>query len=390
MTDACVQGHTVVITDRGGLSKLYQLDDLSLVQWERTVDDKSRARVELTGRACEAQSNVLAAIEPRRHEVVIYRGAERVWEGPIVDKTLRPGSATILAADVLEYLDGRALSKYWPGPENGGPELMGDRIEEIINHELSTTYFSPGIEPSHEAVVLAWEEVDPPANVLPYLEVRPGSVLTRTETLPFEMTVYEHLKNLARGGMDFTTIGRRILIWDSAEEIGRSPMLTNADFYGDPAVHASGEDLVVVQHVIAQPDDSEEDYDPNSTDNVGSAIRGGIVPDNYYGPWTRIHTRSEDDGNAPSQEALRTQALSVSVGRWPVPTQITMGSGTSLRLSDRLTAQHLVAGTTLPVRAEVYGRTVNQDMRLQSVTFQETGSGESISASLTSWGGLTE
>ena len=44
------------------------------------------------------------------------------------------------------------------------------------------------------------------------------------------MTVGEHLRNLAEGGLDFTVIGRRLLIWDSATSIGRTRQLTDADF----------------------------------------------------------------------------------------------------------------------------------------------------------------
>lgn len=394
--NGCVENHYAVITDRGGKDRVSVLTDLTEVRWERTVDDIATAVVEVSGDACRDQADRLGLIEARRHELVIYRGEDRVWEGPIVAVKWGLDSVTIQAHDVLEYLDGRAITEYWPGPENGGPELMGDRIEEIIRFELSNAYLLPGYTIHDvDGWIPSWDisdtntwTVNPPIHVLEHLEVSPGEVLTRTETLPFEMTVYEHLSNLAEGGLDYTTIGRKILIWDSREEIGRTRTLTSKDFSGDVEIASRGQDLVSVQHVIASPNTDEEENPATSTDNVGSAYREDFstLESFYYGPWTKIHTRGEDDGNEPSQEALRTQALALSVRGIPLPTEIEVGGSSSLRLDHTLTINHLIAGTTVPVLAEMAGRTLNQLQRFTRIQVTETANGENISVSLEPFG----
>lgn len=377
----CVEGHTIFVTDRGGGNRKMQLIDVSMVRWGRQLDDVSTARVEISGAACRRQSGNLAQIEPRRDELVIYRGDTRVWEGPIRSVEYGLDRVAISADDVLEYVFHRPLTKYWPGPDNGGPSLMGDRIEQIIQYELATNYIAPGASVS----VPAWENLTPAINVLPYLDVRPGSVQTRTETYPFEMTVGEHLDTLARGSLDYTTVGRRILIWDRRETIGQTRILSEADFYGTPKIYASGGDLISVMHVVASMDEEDENGDPippTSTEHVGSAIRDSEW---FYGPWAKLHTRaSEDSSNAPSQAALVTQALAQSAGGVPVPVDLAVSSGASLRLDHTLTILDLVPGVEMPVRAELYGRTIQQVLRLKSVSVTENASGEAVTVTLNS------
>jgi hypothetical protein len=252
----CVQTHQAMIFDRGGVRRLWQLIDLSSVKWGRELDGISTAELTILGEACADQADVLAKIEPRRHELVLFRNGERVWEGPIVQVGWFKDRATLLAHDVLEYLKWTTLSQPWPNEEGGGPPLMLDRVAEIITHELTVPYsMMVGTGSAiREVTVPRWENIDPPATVLPHIEVRsPGTVLTRSETEAFEMTVFEHIQNLARGGMDFTAIGRKILFWDRKDTIGRTRTLTDNDFYGEIEVFASGTDHYSVAHVVAQP-----------------------------------------------------------------------------------------------------------------------------------------
>lgn len=251
--EPCIEVHQAMIYDRGGTRRLWQLVDVAQVQWRRARSKQSTADLTITGEACRDQADVLALIEPRRHELVLFRNGERVWEGPIVQVGWFKDRATILAHDVTEYIRYTPLSKDWPNIEGGGPLLMTDRVRDILEYELTTPYvMSVGTgEATHDVTVPRWENLEAPANILPFLDVRNGGVLTRSDTLGFELTVFEHLQNLARSGLDYTTVGRKILIWDSADTIGRTRTLTDNDFYGDIQVYASGTDHFSVAHVVA-------------------------------------------------------------------------------------------------------------------------------------------
>ncbi|QWY84820.1 minor tail protein [Microbacterium phage Jefe] len=385
--DDCVQGHTALIYDRGGTNRWRQLVDLTSVRWGRTLDAFTDSEIILAGRSCDAQANVITGIEPRRHELVLWRGSERVYEGPILDVKTYRDRAVIRANDIGEYLKGTTLSQDYPWNTgetvSASSALMTERVADILGIELTEGYnMVVGTGGAAMTVyVPRWEELDPPANVLPHIEIRrSNTLLTRSNTLAFEMSVAEHLQNLSEGGLDFTTVGRKLLIWDSAQSIGRTRVVTDADFDGELEIIKSGSDHYSISHVSAQRDPDE---DASSVPSVGNA--GGQNP--YYGVWTNIVSLSSEDGDSkPTQDALNSQAQRDQVGRTPVPLEIRVPDDASLRTSRGLGINTLVPGVIMPVRADMNIRQVQQDQRLNKMTVTETAEGEKIGVTLSSWG----
>lgn len=379
MADDCVQRHQAVLYDRGGVRRIDQVVDLASVSWSRAIGRKTQATVRLSGRACRAQSTLLGTVQPRRHELVIFRGQDRVWEGPIVQAESTSTGFTIIANDILDYVEHRALTVPWPSPDNGGQPYMVDRIREILEHELATDYAID--TPDGPVTVPAWENLDPPINVLPHLDVRGGTTRTYAETAPFEMTVGEHLYNLGRSlGVSFTALGRSLVVWDGS--IGRLRPVTEADFSGDFTISSDGADFFNVAHVSAESQDE---------DAPSPIIAGHAVSDlDYYGPWERIASaESEDTSDAgPSEDALATQARRSLAGRYPVPMALLTGEGSSLRLSPGITINQLVAGVEIPVVAEQNIRRVKQVQVLQELRVAETAEGESVAVTLSGLGRL--
>lgn len=382
--EACVSLHSVMIYDRGGMNRLDQLVDVAEVEWVRERDQVTGARVVLSGRACRAQAPFLTSVAAMRHELVIFRGNDRVWEGPILEVRWFANRVELVAHDVFEYVNWSPLTKDWPNSDGGGPAYMTERAQQILEHELSTPYLMDiGAGP---VTVPRWEGIDPPANVLPHLDVRQSlgssGILTRSSTLAFEMTVGEHLRNLAEGGLDYTVIGRQLLVWDSARSIGRTRPVTDSDFYGDLQVIASGTDYGAIAHVSASRDESGEG--PPLPLAVGNA--GGV--DDFYGVWTRlVSLASEEGSDTPNQLALNSQARRQLVGRSPVPTVILIPDG-GLRLSHDLRINDLIPGVTIPVRATLNLRPVSQDQRLDKIVVTETPEGETVKISLSPAGAL--
>ena len=380
MNDRCVTGHTVQIVDRGGSGKIAQLRNLTSVEWGRVLEGKSLSTIKLTGRNCDQQADELSKIQARRHELVVFRGGDRVWEGPIKTVNTTRGYAEITAADGSEYLDFTPLSKAWP-LDTGTPGAvtsarMTYRVATILAYELATAYSmivgTGGA--AHTVTVPRWEGVTPPANLLPNLEVRHSeTLLTRSDTLPFEMSVGEHLYNLSEGGLAYTWIGRKLLVWDVASSIGSIKTLTEADFYGDPSVRQSGGDHWSISHRRAQ---QNEDAAAPSVGNAGG-------PDDYYGVWTHIVSSSEEDGaDAPTQDALNSQTQRDLVGRNPVPLTLSLPTGAGLRLGADLTINHLVPGVEVPVLAKLNLRQMSQRQRLSELKVTETADGEKIAVTL--------
>lgn len=368
----CVTNHRAMIYDRGGFRRVSELVDLTEVRWTRVRDSASEASVRLVGRACHAQADRLREVESSRHELVIFRGTDRVWEGPIRQVQTTGSSAEIFALDVKEYLDYTSMSVEWEAP-GSQTVLMGDRLEEIIVHELTTPY---GMTTNSGTVVVPrWETISTPINVLPHLDVRPGSIYTTAGAEAFEMKVGEFLDDRADGGLDYTTVGRRLIIWDSAISLGRTRTLTDADFEGDIILTQAGDQHVSISHLSASRDEDDT--------RVGHA--GG--ENDYYGVWeTIVSQQSESGSDDPNQTALNSQAQRALTHKTPVPLEMSIPAG--LRLSDTLSVHDLVPGAIMPVLAGMNIRPVSQDQMLDQVTVTEGPEGESISVKLSPWGDI--
>lgn len=387
--EQCISLHRVMIHDRGGVQRVHQLVDITSVKWTRKLDNTSEAEIILAGQSCGQQADVIndVAAAVRRYEMVIFRGNVRVWEGPVVQVTTTRTTAVFIAHDVKEYLDQTPLSKDWPTTTALYP--MTDRISAILDYELTVPYnMRIGTGGAGTVVqVLRWELLDPPANIYPFIDVRPSTTLyTRSDTVAFQMMVGEHLDNLADGNLNYTVVGRSLVIWDSAFSIGRTRTVTDADFSGDVTVISAGTEHASVGHVSASRPEEATAPVAGVVPGVGNA--GGVHP--YYGVWTMINSLEQEEGqDTPTQDELNSQAQRVIVGRTPVPTEIRVPDGASLTLSHDLTINDLVPGVIIPVLADLNIRRVSQDQRLSVLTVAETPDNETIQVTLISAGDVT-
>jgi len=369
----CVSGHSAFIYDRGGRTRVGQLVDLTEVTWERDRDSVSDATIVVQGAACRAQQKLIKKIIPRRHELVIFRGEDRVWEGPISLVGDEADKLTLAAKDVGWYLFNTPLSKLWDNSSNGGGITeWTTRLEQIITYELTTSRQGRTVG-GGTVTIPGWETLSPPVNILPFLKVYhfPNEVRTSAKTLPFQMTIGEHLAGAARtGGLDYTTVGRAIHLWDTSRSLGRTRTLTEKDFFGPIIVTAYGSDHTQIAYVAGHE----------------GAYGEAVNPDNLalYGPWTRVYTPYNEEGTvAPTVGQLNGQAARNTSGRSPVPVEVRVPDNSTIRLSDSLTINHLVPGVQMPLLATLNARAQNQLQKLDHVTVKETSKGETIQVTLT-------
>lgn len=375
----CITNHRAFIFDRGANRRISPIVNLSEVEWNRTRDGVSDAKIRIEGDYCTRQMKVIEGVRSKRHELILYRGLSRVWEGPIFGVETGTGYAEIRARDVLSYLGGQPLTQTWDNTEatGVGSQPVTTRMGNIITYEMThgrTQQVWDGLAWVDYAVP-AWESVDPPINVVPYLDVRhfPNEAQTSMKTVPYQMSVLEHLKERARyGGMDYTALGRKILLWDTSRNLGRIRTLTAADFLGArPIVSEYGAD-----HTQAA-------YSVGSDGSYGQALN----PDNldYYGPWTTMYTvYNEDATDAPTQAELDSQARRNTSGRSPAPLEVRIPDNSSIVLSDTLTIDMLVPGVQVPLLATLNARNISQMQKLDHVRVSERAdSGESVQVILT-------
>jgi hypothetical protein len=370
----CVEQHSVYIFDRGGMLRIAQLLDVSSITWRRDRDGVSEADVRIEGSACSAQAKILAAIEPMRSEMVIFRGNERVWEGPVWRVGWHSTWVEVNAHDVAQYLFGTPLSKAYDNryradhDADGNPTHIYTQPTEVLNRIKNILDYEMDV----------WEALSPPINVMPHVVYHhsAGEPKTTSYTKPYEMTVGEHIAHLAHySGIDYTTVGRAIHFWDVDQHLGQTRALTDNDFFSEVIITAYGADLTTRAIVISE--------DGAYGDAIGTTP-GEIAGRAYYGPWTSIHTSFNENGtDAPTQGELDSQAQRALAGRNPVPVEVRVPDGSGIRLNETLTIHDMVPGTKMPVLATLNARQMSQMQKLDFLVVTETPDGETIQVTLT-------
>jgi hypothetical protein len=353
--------HTAELFDRGGKKKIGSLGPLTRVKWERRRDDISIAQIWI-GTVDKSCAEVLRLAETNRTELVIFRGNKRVWEGPVNRIAYQGASVEIEAKDLMYYVQ-RTIMRNEYDSRFPNVEYVLDRVKRIMTAELARK-----------------EALDPSTNLLNhvrylYAPAETDDARTAAHTLPYEMTVFQHVDNYAwRGGLDYTVVGRSIMFFDAHTRIGQTPMVTADDFIGDPVITQYGAELTTY---VAMTD---------GKGNWGEA--GGIDP--YYGEWEVLHQAyDENAGSAdpaaplPTVAEMTSQAKRSYVQGMRPALVVRVPDNTRLNPKGVLTIEDLVPGVWIPLTANLPGRTISQMQKLDNMSVEETGeNGEEIQVTL--------
>lgn len=352
--------HQAFIYDRGGLRQIGKFENLTRVRWERKRDDPSQATV-FTKTPSPRCAKMMGMVEAGRHELVIFRGNKRVWEGPITHVAYTFYTVEVSATDVMQYVKRTIMrNEYDDRYPNNGPVI--DRIDRVLTAELARK-----------------EALNPPVNVLAHVQyvlaTPPAEDAgTAAHSLPYELTAFQMIDTYAaRGGIDYTVIGRRILFYDVHTTIGQTAMVTNADFLDSPIVTQYGNELGTY---VAMTD---------GKGNFGSA--GGVDP--YYGEWEMLFDAYDEnagpveDNEPPSVAELTSQAVrSLGQSRIP-PIVVRVPDNAQMNPNGVLQFDDLVCGVHIPLQIDVPGRTVSQMQKLDRLVVEETADdGEAIKVTL--------
>jgi len=226
-----------------------------------------------------------------------------------------------------------------------------------------------------KAEIARREGENPPVNVLPYgLIYTSGSdTQTRRSTPAYCSTVYEELDNMAEhAGLDYTVIGRRLVMADVHTVFHTTPEVSEADFRGDVIVTAYGMQMASVAAAT----------DGNGVYGVAGA------PDPYYGSWEVLVNSTNEEGDTsttpttPDPSVFADQARAALAGTNPVPYLVRLPENTSLVPGGRLSFDDLVPGARVPLRATLTARRYSMMQKLDSVTVTDSKDGEDIQISL--------
>lgn len=358
----------VFVYRRGGKERVAELTGCSHVEWNRVRDDISTARIVVNSWDIDC-GNLLASLDAWAYEIVIVRengySTDRVWEGPITLLTYKTDSVEIDAKDVMGYAYRRIIKQKMSDSANG--DTVTSRAARVLQN-----VFAPD---------------DP--NLLAYLTVmaRVDDAMQYRSIPAYSRTAFEEIDDMAaNAGLDYTAVGRSILLWGTKHRIGTLPEFRDKDLGNAPIVSVYGMSMANVYSVS----------DGNGIH--GEAYRGGVDPvagttDERYGLVEMLSSSWASDTAAEqgtyTQEGLNTVTASFEESaersisdRYPVPVVVRVPDNTSLNPDTVISIQHLVPGVVIPLRSTATLRKVVANQKLDSVKVIQADGKETISVTM--------
>jgi hypothetical protein len=340
------------LTDRGGRRILGQFDGTVEVRWSRRRDDVSQGSVHVRD-AGKSASSFMHSVEAVRHELLIVRNDEEVWQGPMMlPKQIGP-TAVFTARDMLFFTQRTVTKQAWSSAFPTSESVI-ERTERILRQEMipwdaAGARFLQGLRPVHGADDAGTGRVTP----------------------AYSQYVWDDMDALAaRSGMDYTVANRLLYLHDTHNFLSMGRRLTDDDFLNYLEISQYGTELAVVNYV---------------TDNQGRAKASRVV-DDYYGP-VELLASAYDLGNATSTEItdqeLQEQATRNARSRYPAPRVLRVPENSSLKPSvvDEL-MPWLVPGNGFEVYSNSSGREISNLQKLDKVDVIENVRGERVTVSL--------
>jgi hypothetical protein len=341
--------YEVYAADRGGYPLLGRLTPLSQLRWERTRDEMSGATVDIL-KPDQTCMTILQTLRAARHEVVVFRNGERVWEGPITRIEYGKEYVQIDAKDVLWYASRTALN---PGFDHrtaiaNAITVLSDVLEDCYGTALS----------------------DPRGlNVGKWLTPVYGDDDPKTARFQpaYSQTVYEMMESFAEdSGVDYVVVGRRILWFDTHLRGHVLPPMSDKHFLAGLIVTEYGSEMAT--RVIM-------------TDGQGSASIE-VAPTewtNYYGLMDKVITTTNEDTQGQAVEVTEREG-----GRYPAPLRVRVPDGTGLSPDAPVTIQQLIPGAAIPLRSEGTCRDVEGWQKLDAIQVSWTPEGETVAVTMSS------
>jgi hypothetical protein len=322
------------------------------------------------------------------HEIVVFGDGKRVWEGPITRLQFKPGQVQVEAKDCMAYLYRRVMRQGY-----------NDTYRKVNGVEHR------GTSVVHRAARIAMNALayDDP-NVLPWLtEITHSTDAKQMRAVPdYSKMAWEEIDDLAaNAGLDYTTVGRRIIFWDTHYAIGRLPEMRDEHF-SEP-IHVTEYGAQLANFFVVTNNDGVwgaafRGLNPDDQNTYSSSVEdnplvydhtGRPIPPHYGWIEQLVSAFGEQEGEkkvdlteeakVELEETLRRQAERGIAPRWPAPLVCRVPDNATVQPDVNLGFDQLVPGVWIPIRAKGTLREVAQWQKLDLVTVEQSGAeGERI------------
>lgn len=326
------------IYDRLGTTRLLELVT-TRVEWPRELCAVSKATVVVGASRCGPDHD---RISTWAHTLVIFRDGQRAWEGPIRRRLDGPNGLTLTASDVLGWTERRPMRQ---ARQVGGSPVVNE-LDWTVRHAFAEDDPNVLAHLSQPGFPLAGGGVD--------RDVQAGAAYCSAE-----------LGNLVGAGGRYTALGRSILLWDHAYQLGRTATLVpERHLLTDVNVIEDGD--LLGESVWARDDQGNQAY-----------VDSGIGVDPYYGRVTLLVSTGSSTSAAGYAQTVRAQS-------YPAPVTVDVPSGAALSCDAPFPMEHLVPGVVVPLETTTAtGKQVSATFALNSVkVVQEAGRDETVGVTL--------
>lgn len=339
------------ITNKCGTGRLCDLTDATSIFWERKLDDISTAEVivAVSGSVDDPCCLCLADVEPYCHELHITRDGEIVWMGPITSIRYSFDKVLIRADDVLGWLRVAVLEGDidYTTATGIGPADLTTIAQDIIETALADHPVEP--------CVLDF--------IIPILS---GTVGER-KFVRFTDTAFDHLEALSNTGLDYTVVGRSIILGGDDLPTSAIGILTDDYIMGGAVEITKDGELMGNRFYV------------HFTGDAGSpaAAEGD---QECYGPIERL--RPDTDGLVDLASATQVAQAYLDAGRI-APRLIEFPPNTRLAPDTPWEISDMIPGQRIDVSLDRFCFPARQSFKLLEVSVkQEDGGDEEIGITL--------
>lgn len=356
--------HRVFVYRRGGKIRTGELRNLSHIEWNRLRDDISTARVVVSDWDVDG-GNMLAALRTWAYEIVIFRdngySQERVWEGPITLLRFEENAVTISARDVMVHAYRRVIRQKMS--DSGRGATVVSRAARVLQNA-----FAPD---------------DP--NVLAYLTpmMNENDAMQYRSIPEYSRTAFEEVDDMAsNAGLDYTVVGRSIILWGTKNRIGTLPEFQDADLGSPPIVSEYG--MSFANRYIVSDGNGVYGIADRLNSFGGDGVYGlvELLSSSWASDSTEDTGTYTQEGLAKIKSSFEGFAERSISSRNPPPIVVRVPDNTTLNPDTVLSIQHLVPGVVIPLRSTGTLRPVVADQKLDAVKVVETAGSETISITL--------
>lgn len=337
------------ITSRCASSGVFCVLDGTVVSahWDRRLDDVSEANVVMSFSGTEEYTccECLAEAEPWCHELHVWRDGEEVWVGPIQTIEYEHEQVTVTAKDSLAWLGVRVPAV------DIDYTTVATELTDIAMFLLNVAFAEDS--PTYTCEIDNVYAVDTGLVTFRYFE-------------KFNQYALEILRDLADSGLDFTTLGRTIVLTGDATTLTPLILLNDAHILGG---------LKVVKDGTIQGNRYYVHFDGDG----GSPAVGEAVDKYCYGAIERIRDGDGlvDGASAGDVADIYVEASAIA------PRTIEMSSNSKLSPDTPWVINDMVPGARVDVAVTKLCLNLTQSFKLTQVDVDyNSDEGESVGITL--------